>query len=172
MGLAGCNSPRHLVHGEPSNGFGYIFDGFVYMGVDVDPKEHISSGLEMPHRILTNHDYVFHHSSPFDETAFARTSLPQRLERLGFTVTKAVDAEQGFVAVGPVNMWFVRFERGSCSGSIGNRVCLDLTKRRLFRTQGWEPSDYILSLHGSCIIESADGMQGRVESTGSSASSD
>jgi hypothetical protein len=58
--------------------------------------------MEMPARILPDHDYVFHHASPFDEAEFARTVLPKQLEKLGFSVTKAVDAGQGFVAIGPV----------------------------------------------------------------------
>jgi len=150
IGVVSCSSQEHVIHGEPSNGFSYIFDGFVCVGADVNRESHNSSGMEMPPRILTDHDYVFHHTSPFDEADFARTSLPQRLEKFGFSVTKAVDAGQGFVAIGPVHMWSVNFARGNCSGSIGNRVCPDLTKKRPFQNSRWQPSDYILALHGSC----------------------
>lgn len=150
LGLVSCSSQEHVVHAQPSSGFSYIFEGFVYIGTDVNRESHNSGGMEMPARILRDHDYVFHHASPFDEAEFARTALPKQLEKLGFSVTKAVDAGQGFVAIGPVNMWSVHFARGDCSGSIGNRVCLDLTKRRLFRNSRWQPSDYILALHGSC----------------------
>jgi hypothetical protein len=154
LGLVSCSSQEHIVHGQRSSGFGDVFEGFVFVGVDVKRESHNARGMEMPRRILANHDYVFHHTYPFDDAVFAGTSVPQYLEKLGFSVTKEVDAGQGLIAVGPVHMWSVNFVRGNCSGSIGNRVCLDLTKRRLFRNSRWEQSDNILTLHGGCSVES------------------
>ena len=150
FGLVSCGSDEYVVHGQPSSSFSYVFEGFVYVGADVNRQSHNSGGMEMPPRILADHDYVFHHASPFNDAEFARTSLPQYLEKLGFSVTKAADAGQGFVAIGLVNMWSVSFVRGNCSGSIGNRLCLDLTKWRLLRNSRWQPTDYVLALHGSC----------------------
>ena len=150
LGLISCASQEHVVHVGESGGFSQVFEGFVYVGADVNRESHDSSSLEMPRPVVADHDYVFHHASPFDEAEFARTVLPKRLEKLGFSVTKPVDTGQGFVAVGPIHMWSVNFVRGDCSGSVGNRVCLDLTKRRLFRNSRWQPSDYVLALHGSC----------------------
>jgi hypothetical protein len=117
--------------------------------MDVNRESHNTDGTELPAAFLADRVYIFHHASPFDEAEFARVSLPRYLEKFGFSVTKAADAGQGFVAIGPTQLWSVKFARRNCLGSIGNRVCLDLTKRRLF-TSRWQPSDYILTLHGDC----------------------
>jgi hypothetical protein len=145
-----CYSQEHVVHSDPSNSFSYIFDSFVYVGIDVNRESHNVNGTELPAAFLPDHDYVFHHVSAFDEAEFARVSLPRYLEKFGFSVTKVADAGQGFVAIGPAQLWSVNFSRRNCLGSIGNRVCLDLTRPRLFRTSRWQPSDYVLTLHGNC----------------------
>jgi len=150
-----CASQEHVVQAGASNSFNQVFEGFVYIGVDVNRESHDSSGMELPRQIAVDRDYVFHHASPLDEAEFARTVLPRRLEKLGFSVTKPVDAGQGFVAIGQIHAWSVNFARGACSGSVGNRVCLDLAKRRLFRNSHWQPSDYILVLHGNCEVGGA-----------------
>jgi hypothetical protein len=150
LGLFSCTYWEHVVHSEASNSFSQVFEGFVYVGVDVERESHYSCGIEMPRKIAVDHDYVFHHASPFNEAEFARTVLPERLKKLGFSVTKAVDAGQGFVSIGEIDMWSVNFARGSCSGIIGNSTCFDFKKRRLFRISNRQPSDYILVLHGNC----------------------
>ncbi len=154
LGLASCRVQEHVVDGRPGQGFRFVFDGFVYVGTDVDRNSHSRWGTPLPERIVADHVYVFHHERPFDEVEFARRELPIRLEKEGFLVTKPVDAGQGFIAAGPVAMWSVQFSGGQCRGSIGNQTCLDLTRkdflRRLFKNTRWEESDYLLSLKGQC----------------------
>lgn len=156
LGLFSCASREHVVHAGGANGFSQVFEGFVHVGADVNREAHNSDGMDMPLKIAADHYYIFHHAAPFDEAEFARTVLPQRLEKLGFSLIKPVDAGQGFVAVGPIHMWSVNFAREGCSGSLGNRVCLDLTKRRLLRNSHWAPFDYVLALHGSCDVGGAN----------------
>jgi hypothetical protein len=124
--------------------------GFVYVGQDLSVESHDLCGIETPSVLSVDHDYIFHHSIPLDDAEFARTALPQRLQQLGFLLTKPVDSGEGFVAIGPTHLWSVQFTRRGCSGSIGNVVCRTLTGKRLFKSSRWEPSDYILSLHGNC----------------------
>jgi hypothetical protein len=85
-----CSRAIHPIHAESGQGFASLFDGFVYVGVDVDQNSHTNSGLEMPDRVAPDHEYVFHHERPFDMMRFARTTLPRRLQSLGFTVKRDV----------------------------------------------------------------------------------
>jgi len=149
--VVSCCFQQRVVHSQSGRGFGNVFDGFVYVGMDVNRDSHDACGLEMPARFVSGHDYVFHHARPFDpHLEFARTVVPQRLADLGFAMTKAVDAPQGPVSFSSGILWFVQFGRERCGGSLKGQPCLDLTKRRLFTNTRWEETDYVLHLQGNC----------------------
>lgn len=150
LSLAACNRDIHPVRAGPGQGFASLFDGFVYVGVDVDERSHTSYGLPVPNRILPDHDYIFHRSRPFDMMEFARITLPERLKALGFTVTQDVD-HGTIVDMDPGGvLWAVKFARGGCTGIVDTRRCPDLTSRKLFKDSRWGESDFVLTLHGNC----------------------
>jgi hypothetical protein len=151
LGLPSCSREIHAIHAGPGHGFASLFDGFVYVGMDVERGSHSTSGLDMPNQILPEHAYVFHHEIPFDDVGFARTILPDRLQRLGFSVTNDVDHGSMGVMDPGGNLWGVEFARAGCTGVIGTRPCDDLTSRKLFRDTRWGESDYVLRLHGQCM---------------------
>jgi hypothetical protein len=145
-----CSRAIHPIHAESGQGFASLFDGFVYVGVDVDQNSHTNSGLEMPDQVSPDHEYVFHHERPFEVMQFARSTLPRRLQSLGFTVTRDVD-HGTIVDMDPGGaLWGVRFARGACTGVVVTRRCLDLTSRKLFKDSRWGESDFVLTLHGQC----------------------
>jgi hypothetical protein len=148
--LAACYRQVRPVRAEPGHGFASLFDGFVYIGSDVDPKSHTNAGMTVPTPILPGHEYFFHHTVPFDGLVFARTVLPERLRSLGFSVTQTVDqASIAFMDPGGA-LWSVRFARDGCTGVVGTQRCMDLTSRKLFRDFRWGESDFVLTLHGQC----------------------
>jgi hypothetical protein len=150
LSLVTCYRHIRPVRAEPGQGFASLFDGFVYVGTNVDLKSHSNAGLGVPTSILSGREYFFHHTDTFDSLVFARTVLPERLQSLGFSVTQTVD--QGSIAfMDPGGaLWSVRFSRGACTGLIGTQRCMDLTSRKLFKDSRWVESDFVLTLQGQC----------------------
>lgn len=148
--VAACYREIHPIHAEPGEGFALVFNGFVYVGMDVDENSHTNSGLEMPSRVSPGHEYVFHHTKPFDSLEFARTKLPPRLQNLASRVTQDVDhGSIVFVDPGGV-LWSVKFARGGCTGIIAAHRCMDLTSRKPFKDTRFGESDFVLTLNGQC----------------------
>jgi hypothetical protein len=150
LGLGACNREIRLVKAEPGGGFASLFDGFAYIGSDVNMECHLSSGVDVPALFLPGHEYVFHHTKPFNSMEFARTAQTQRLQMLGFSLTKNVDTGfRGTIDPGGA-VWSLEFERGDCSGRIFTRPCADLIRMRPFKDDRWTESDYVLKLRGPC----------------------
>jgi len=148
---AACYYRQSPIRVAGRDGFESVFNGFVYIGKDVDRDSHNSAGNTFPNSLLVGHKYVLHHERPFDGVQFARDILPSRLRGMGLTVTKSVDSGQGPYVVEPVTVWSVSFRRGSCSGIIYTDVCRDLTRRHLFRNPlQYEEEDYYIQLQGDC----------------------
>jgi hypothetical protein len=145
----GCQY-RPLVRVGGQGGFGSVFNGFIYVGRDINRESHDSPGLAFPARLIPGHTYAFHHERPFDSVVFARKTLPERLRLIGLAVTKSVDSGQAPYIAEPATIWSVEFARGACSGIVYTDVCLDLASRRIFRDSRLYEEDYDIRLKGDC----------------------
>lgn len=138
------------VHSGPTAGVASLWDGFVYVGEDVDRTSHSNYGQDLPAKFLRGREYVFHHRVPFDDVEFAGKALPSRLKMLGFSITSTVD-DGGVIDMDPGGaMWHVKFARPDCSGIIHSRPCASLIERRIFADYRWGESDFVLELEGTC----------------------
>ncbi|WP_041855706.1 hypothetical protein [Candidatus Korobacter versatilis] len=144
--LLQCSCRVHTVPAD--GGFVTVFEGFVYVGMDVNRNSHSNYGEDAPVQFFADHSYVFHHRVPFDDVEFARTDLPLKLQRLGFSVTSPVN---DVAVVDPGGeLWGVKFARADCSGVIYSRPCPSLIKRSFPKDRRWGESEFVLELHGAC----------------------
>jgi hypothetical protein len=145
-----CTGPVQLVEVKPGHGFASLFNGFAYVGNDVDPGSHNVLGQNIPMSFLPDHQYFFHHTRPFDSFKFAGNDLPERLSSLGFSVTKPYNEGRIGTSDPGGEFWEVQFSRGRCSGQISAQGCGVLTARTLFKDSRWTESDFVLTLRGQC----------------------
>ncbi len=150
VGLSSGCQHQALVHVSGRGQFQSVFEGFIYVGRDIDRGAHYSPGFTLPAQLTAGHTYTFHHERPFDGGVFAREILPQRLQQIEFSITKPVDSGQPPYVLEPATIWSVKFARRGCTGILYTSVCEDLVSRRIFTDSRLHEEDYNVRLEGDC----------------------
>ena len=122
-GSVACFRPAQVVRADQGQGLLSLFDGFAYVGTDVDPQSHNKTGLDAPRSFLPGRQYFFHHTRPFDSFEFGGDTLPRRLRGMGFSITKKLEEGSFATSDSGGEFWKVQFSRGSCFGEVSAHGC-------------------------------------------------